>query len=184
MQALSHAVTRGVTTASGAHTRTPQQAGVLLTRRTRVAHLAKRTGRTPTRQRDDTAHFTHRALTRRAQSTDSTTLHGAHPEHTWCKCTPLVQVHRGCTQMHLHLGAQPKAVHRRCTAPRCTTQGCAPTPSVHGVERAPRFRCAPCPHASHRSYRRPVTAAFRGPWHLTELEVRKCDNITQTEYIS
>ena len=68
VQALSHAVTRGVTTASGAHTRTPQQAGVLLTRRTRVAHLAKRTGRTPTRQRDDTAHFTHRALTRRLHS--------------------------------------------------------------------------------------------------------------------
>ena len=67
-QALSHAVTRGVTTASGAQPRTSQRAGVLLTRRTRVAHLAERLGRTPTRQRDDTAHFTHRALTRRLHS--------------------------------------------------------------------------------------------------------------------
>ena len=68
MQALSHAVTKGVTTASGAQTRTPQRAGVLLTRRTRVAHLPERPGHTPTRQRVDTAHFTHRALTQRPHS--------------------------------------------------------------------------------------------------------------------
>ena len=55
-----HAVTKGVTTALGAQPRTPQRAGVLLTRRTRVARLLERPGRTPTRQRDDTAHFTHR----------------------------------------------------------------------------------------------------------------------------